>query len=84
MRKFLDFNLEDIEQSILTFREKSTLQNTESHKQGTLIFTGTSPSLQDGPLMGTFSSLKPAVRSLSQSLGKEFGNENIQVSKPDS
>jgi len=45
----------------------------ESGKRGTLLFTGASAALRGGPMTSAFSMGKFALRSLSQSLGKEFG-----------
>ena len=49
-------------------------------KRGTLIFTGATGSLRGNVTTSAFSAGKFALRSLSQSLSKEFGKENIHVS----
>ena len=49
-------------------------------KRGTLIFTGATGSLRGNVTTSAFSAGKFALRSLSQSLNKEFGKENIHVS----
>ena len=48
-------------------------------KRGTLIFTGATGSWRGGPITSVFSAGKSALRMLSQSLNKEFGQENIHV-----
>jgi NAD(P)-dependent dehydrogenase (short-subunit alcohol dehydrogenase family) len=49
-------------------------------KRGTLLFTGATASLRGNTTTAAFSAAKFALRSLSQSLNKEFGKENIHVS----
>ena len=49
-------------------------------KRGTLLFTGATTSLRGNTTTAAFSAAKFALRSLSQSLNKEFGRENIHVS----
>lgn len=51
-------------------------------KRGTLIFTGATASLRGNTTTAAFSAAKFALRSLSQSLNKEFGKENIHVRAP--
>ncbi|KAH9046246.1 NAD-P-binding protein [Lactarius hengduanensis] len=51
----------------------------ERGKRGTLLFTGATASLRGNTTTSVFSSAKFALRSLSQSLNKEFGKENIHV-----
>lgn len=53
--------------------------NEGTRKRGTLIFTGATASLRGNTVTSIFSVTKFAVRSLSQSLNKEFGPENIHV-----
>ncbi|KAI0251609.1 NAD-P-binding protein [Lactifluus subvellereus] len=48
-------------------------------KRGTLLFTGATASLRGNTTTSAFSAAKFALRSLSQSLSKEFGKENIHV-----
>ncbi|KAH9915578.1 NAD(P)-binding protein [Epithele typhae] len=48
-------------------------------KRGTLLFTGATGSLRGNTTTAAFSAGKFALRSLSQSLNKEFGKENIHV-----
>jgi NAD(P)-dependent dehydrogenase (short-subunit alcohol dehydrogenase family) len=50
-----------------------------ARKKGTLIFTGATASLRGNTFTSLFSVTKFALRSLSQSLNKEFGSENIHV-----
>ena len=49
-------------------------------KRGTLLFTGATGSLRGNVTTSAFSAGKFAMRSLSQSLNKEFGPQNIHVS----
>jgi len=51
----------------------------EHGKRGTLLFTGATAGLRGNTTTSAFSAAKFAVRSLSQSLNKEFGKENIHV-----
>jgi NAD(P)-dependent dehydrogenase (short-subunit alcohol dehydrogenase family) len=53
--------------------------NDEHGKRGTLLFTGATASLRGNTTTSSFSAAKFALRSLSQSLNKEFGKENIHV-----
>jgi NAD(P)-dependent dehydrogenase (short-subunit alcohol dehydrogenase family) len=63
-------------EAILSFKELSIDNNG---KRGTLMFSGASAALRGGTLTSAFSMGKFALRSLSQSLGKEFGKDNIHV-----
>ena len=51
----------------------------EHGKRGTLLFTGATASLRGNKTTSVFSAAKFALRSLTQSLNKEFGKENIHV-----
>ena len=51
----------------------------ERGKRGTLLFTGATAGLRGNTTTSAFSAAKFALRSLSQSLNKEFGKENIHV-----
>jgi len=51
-------------------------------KRGTLLFTGATASLRGNTTTSALSATKFALRSLSQSLNKEFGKENIHVCAP--
>jgi NAD(P)-dependent dehydrogenase (short-subunit alcohol dehydrogenase family) len=51
-------------------------------KRGTLLFTGATASLRGNTTTSALSAAKFALRSLSQSLNKEFGKENIHVCAP--
>ena len=53
----------------------------EKGKRGTLIFTGATASLRGNVTTSIFAAGKFALRALSQSLNKEFGKENIHVSR---
>ena len=48
-------------------------------KRGTLIFTGATASIRGNVTTSAFAAGKFALRSLSQSLSKEFGKDNIHV-----
>ena len=50
-------------------------------KRGTLVFTGATGSLRGNVTTSIFAAGKFALRALSQSLNKEFGKENIHVSR---
>ena len=47
--------------------------------QGSLLFTGATASLRGRPPFAAFASAKAALRSLAQSLAREFGPKNIHV-----
>jgi len=64
-------------EAILAFKENDIDQ--ENGAKGTLIFTGATSSLRGNKTTSAFSAGKFALRALSQSLGKEFGKENIHV-----
>ena len=49
-------------------------------KRGALIFTGATASWRGNKTTSAFSAGKFGLRSLSQSLNKEFGRDNIHVS----
>ncbi|KAI0631414.1 short-chain dehydrogenase/reductase SDR [Trametes polyzona] len=53
----------------------------ERGKRGTLIFTGATASLRGNVTTSAFAAGKFALRALSQSLNKEFGQQNIHVSR---
>jgi NAD(P)-dependent dehydrogenase (short-subunit alcohol dehydrogenase family) len=61
---------------ITTFQGQSL---DEHGKRGTLLFTGATASLRGNVTTSAFSAAKFALRSLSQSLNKEFSKENIHV-----
>ncbi|EEB91638.1 hypothetical protein MPER_09974, partial [Moniliophthora perniciosa FA553] len=62
---------------LLEFKENPVDEVTG--KRGILIFTGATASIRGGAATSAFSAGKHAVRALSQSLAKEFGNQNIHV-----
>jgi len=64
--------------AILSFKENDI--DATNGKRGALIFTGATASLRGNTTTSAFSSGKAGLRSLSQSLAKEFGPENIHVS----
>jgi NAD(P)-dependent dehydrogenase (short-subunit alcohol dehydrogenase family) len=49
------------------------------HGRGSLIFTGATASLRGRPPFAAFASAKAGLRSLSQSLAREFGPKGIHV-----
>jgi NAD(P)-dependent dehydrogenase (short-subunit alcohol dehydrogenase family) len=53
--------------------------NEGARKKGTLVFTGATAALRGNSFTSIFSVTKFALRSLSQSLNKEFGQDNIHV-----
>ncbi|KAI0353744.1 NAD-P-binding protein [Trametes cingulata] len=59
---------------ILAFRENTV---DELGCRGTLIFTGATASIRGNVFTSAFSAGKFGIRALSQSLAKEFGQENI-------
>ena len=63
-------------EAILSFQKQTV---DENGKRGTLLFTGASASLRGSPNTSAFSMGKFALRALAQSLGKEFGKDNIHV-----
>ncbi|KAK0237389.1 hypothetical protein EDD85DRAFT_542188 [Armillaria nabsnona] len=52
----------------------------ETGKRGALILTSATPSIRGSALMSAFAAGNHVLRSLSQSLVKEFGKRNIHVS----
>ena len=55
-------------------------QSLDEHgKRGTLLFTGVTAALRGNVTTSALSAAKFALRSLSQSLNKGFGKENIHV-----
>ncbi|KAI0299985.1 NAD-P-binding protein [Multifurca ochricompacta] len=63
-------------EAITTFKGQSI---SERGKRGTLLFTGATASWRGNTTTSAFSAAKFALRSLSQSLNKEFGKDNIHV-----
>ncbi len=68
-------------EAITAFQGQAIDENEErsTGKRGTLLFTGATASLRGNTTTAAFSAGKFALRSLSQSLNKEFGKENIHV-----
>jgi NAD(P)-dependent dehydrogenase (short-subunit alcohol dehydrogenase family) len=64
----------------VTAFQAQTIDEERGGKRGTLLFTGATASLRGNTTTAVFSAAKFALRSLSQSLNKEFGKENIHVS----
>lgn len=71
--------------AVITAFKSNELSDAVKHpdegarKRGTLIFTGATAGLRGNTFTSIFSVTKFALRSLSQSLNKEFGPENIHV-----
>ncbi|KAI0804752.1 NAD-P-binding protein [Irpex lacteus] len=63
-------------QAVLTFRENEL---DERGKRGTLLFTGATASTRGNTWTSAVAAGKFGLRSLSQSLAKEFGKDNIHV-----
>jgi NAD(P)-dependent dehydrogenase (short-subunit alcohol dehydrogenase family) len=66
-------------EAITAFQGQTIDENEGRGKRGTLLFTGATASLRGNTTTAAFSGGKFALRSLSQSLNKEFGKENIHV-----
>ncbi len=93
-KPFLELKEEDIQQSVnvnivaaFAFARQSILafqqvQELDANgKKGTLIFTGATASIRGNATTSAFAASKHGVRALSQSLNKEFGKQNIHVSR---
>ncbi|KAI0044938.1 NAD-P-binding protein [Auriscalpium vulgare] len=63
-------------QAVVAFQDQSLDANG---KRGTLLFTGATAATRGNSMTSAFSAGKFSVRSLSQSLAKEFGKQNIHV-----
>lgn len=73
-------------EAITAFRGQAIVDEEQGGggKRGTLLFTGATASLRGNTTTAAFSAAKFALRSLTQSLNKEFGKENIHVCAPSS
>ena len=73
-------------EAVTAFRGQAIVDEEQGGggKRGTLLFTGATASLRGNTTTAAFSAAKFALRSLSQSLNKEFGKENIHVCTPSS
>ncbi|HXZ09146.1 MAG TPA: SDR family NAD(P)-dependent oxidoreductase [Paraburkholderia sp.] len=58
---------------------RAALQPLLAAGQGSLLFTGATASLRGRPPFAAFASAKAGLRSLTQSLAREFGPQNIHV-----
>jgi NAD(P)-dependent dehydrogenase (short-subunit alcohol dehydrogenase family) len=67
-------------EAITAFQGQSIDNSGGRGKRGTLLFTGATASPRGNTTTTAFSGANFALRSLSQSLNKEFGKENIHVS----
>ena len=72
---FVYFLLSSLSPLLLT----RNLRLTPEGARGTLLFTGATSSIRGNKTTSSFSAGKFALRSLSQSLAKEFGKQNIHV-----
>lgn len=63
-------------QAITAFRRNAL---DDRGRRGTLLFTGATASVRGNVTTSSFAAGKHALRALSQSLAKEFGQENIHV-----
>jgi NADP-dependent 3-hydroxy acid dehydrogenase YdfG len=66
-------------EAITAFQGQSIDNSGGRGKRGTLLFTGATASPRGNTTTTAFSGANFALRSLSQSLNKEFGKENIHV-----
>jgi len=55
------------------------LNTASSTGRGTLLFTGATAALRGKPPFAAFAASKAALRSLSQTLAREFGSEGVHV-----
>ncbi|KZP30153.1 NAD-P-binding protein [Athelia psychrophila] len=90
-KPFLELKLEEIQESVDTnivaafafAREAITafkaLDIDDKGARGTLLFTGATASLRGNTTTSAFAAGKFGLRALSQSLAKEFGQENMHV-----
>lgn len=58
---------------------QQAIKHMQPNKQGTIIFTGASASLRGKAGFAGFSSAKAGLRSLAQSMAREFGPKGIHV-----
>ncbi|KAF7416375.1 hypothetical protein PC9H_002640 [Pleurotus ostreatus] len=91
-KPFLDVTPEDIQEAVdvnivaaFAFSREAIVEFksndlNEVGKRGILIFTGATASIRGNVVTSAFAAGKAGQRSLSQSLAKEFGKDNIQVS----
>ncbi|KAF4565360.1 NAD(P)-binding domain superfamily protein [Pleurotus pulmonarius] len=91
-KPFLDVTPEDIQEAVdvnivaaFAFSREAIVEFksndlNEVGKRGILIFTGATASIRGNVITSAFAAGKAGQRSLSQSLAKEFGKDNIQVS----
>ncbi|KAJ3403013.1 hypothetical protein HDV05_008119 [Chytridiales sp. JEL 0842] len=85
VKPFLDVTGADVEESQAFFGgafrfAQHSLRSMSQHQQGgTLIFTGATSSLRGAANFSAFSPTKFALRSLTQTLAKEFGPKGIHV-----
>ncbi|KAF9488034.1 NAD(P)-binding protein [Pleurotus eryngii] len=90
-KPFLDVTPEDIQAAVdvnivaaFAFSREAIVEFksndlNEVGKRGILIFTGATASIRGNVITSAFAAGKAGQRSLSQSLAKEFGKDNIQV-----
>lgn len=85
LKPFLECSIEEFEGSWEAMVKTAVTVCTEliphmiEQKSGTIIFTGATASLKGNAKSAPFSSAKFALRSLSQSLAREFGPSGIHI-----
>ncbi len=85
LKPFLECSLEEFEGSWEAMVKtavtvcKELIPHMIEQKSGTIIFTGATASLKGNAKSAPFSSAKFALRSLSQSLAREFGPKGIHI-----
>ncbi len=83
--KFMDIDPAGLEQSWRSdcrsgfFVGQHAVRHMLNNGRGTILFTGASASLRGKSGFGAFSSNKAGLRSLAQSLAREYGPHNIHV-----
>ena len=58
---------------------REALRYIVSNSKGTILFTGASASLRGRPNFWSFNSAKAGLRTLSQTMAKEYGPKGIHV-----
>lgn len=85
LKSFLECTIEEFESSWAAMVKtavtvcKTLIPHMVKQKSGTIIFTGATASLKGNAKSAPFSSAKFALRSLSQSLAREFGPSGIHI-----
>lgn len=85
LKPFLECTLEEFSESWEAMVKSAVTVSREvipkmvSNKAGTILFTGATASLKGNAKSGPFSSAKFALRSLSQSLAREFHPKGVHI-----